>query len=222
MTANTLVWHSSAPDGLRGFTATAGSAGIVMGRRHSGEAFPVRLLRPEPTRVALVGGAWLAWLVAFRCLGAGARVEVTTATRSRWSALGGLAGAGDRLVIGGPNEDIRVSDGQSRPVVRIDDVGLGAPDHAGAPWETRLSVVPAVTETTAQLLAGANVVLLQRLSDDEAMICASSLHLPSTVETKLSQRHDDLLVVVVAGMARFVWYALTPTEEQLLGPPVRR
>ena len=41
-------------------------------------------------------------------------------------------------------------------------------------------------------------------------------------ETKLAQLHDDLLVVAIGGAARFLWYAVTPIEEQLLGPPGRR
>jgi hypothetical protein len=227
MSANALVWHATAPESLRFLSATAGPAGVVLGRDHAGELAPLRLLRAEPTRVALVGGAWLECLVAFRCLGVGARIEVTTATPARWSWLTGQAGAADRVAVGGAADDLRRHDrpaGGRQPVLRINDLGLAVPAEPTGlgPWETQLTVIPTLTATTAPLLPEANAVLMQRLSLDEAAVCGSTLHLPVDTETKLAQLHDDLLVVMVGGVARFLWYAVTPIEEQLLGPPGRR
>jgi hypothetical protein len=225
MTTTGLAWHAVAADGLGRLAATAGPAGVVLGRQHSGELAPVRLFRPEPTRVGLIGGSWLEWLVVFRCLGAGARVEITTATPSRWSGVGGLAGVPDRVTIrsaneagGGPGPAT-----SAQPVLRVNDVGLSAatePVELG-PWEALLTVVPTLTATAAPLLVEAHVLLLQRLSVDEAAVCASTLHLPPASETNLRQRHDDLLVVVIAGAVRYLWYAMTSIEEELLGRPRR-
>jgi hypothetical protein len=219
MTTTALIWHAAQPGGLRRLGTTVGPAGVVLGRQHSGELAPVRLFRPEPTRVTLVSGSWLAWLVVFRSLGVGAQVHVTTAAPARWSTVGGLAGLPDLVTVGAtpPTE----TPGSMRPRLWVNDVGLGAESAAVGPWETMLDVVPGMTPTAPNLLAEADVVLLQRLTPDDADVCASTLRLAAGMETKLSQLHDDLVVVVVAGAVRFVNVATTPTEEELLGPPRR-
>lgn len=224
MTATALTWHSSAPGSLARLGATAGSAGIAIGRQHSGDLAPIRLFRPEPTRVAIVGNTWLPRLVVFRCLGAGARVEITTAAPVRWADMGEVAGAADRFVVGGAiGRASDVAAGNLQPVLLVNDVGLGVGTDGVefGPWQTLLTVVPALTPTTAPLLAEANVVVLQRLGREEAEVCASTLHLSPDVETRLQRLHDDMVVVVISGLARFLWFATTATEEQLLGPPRR-
>jgi hypothetical protein len=108
-------------------------------------------------------------------------------------------------------------------VLRLNDVGLGGSTESVplGPWETLLTAVGTLTPTTAGVLTESNVVILQRLSRDEAEVCAATLHLAPEVETKLSQMHDDMLVVVVSGVPQFLWFATTPIEEQLLGQPRR-
>jgi hypothetical protein len=219
MTTTALIWHAARPGGLRRLGITAGPAGVVLGRQHSGDLAPVRLFRPEPTRVTLVGGSWLAWLVVFRSLGVGAQVHVTTAAPARWSTVGSLAGLPD-LVTVGPTPSA-ATPGIMRPRLWVNDVGIGAAGATVGPWETMLDVVPGMTPTTPAQLAEADVVLLQRLTPDDAGVCASTLRLAAGMETKLSQLHDDLVVVVVAGAVRFVNIAATSVEEELLGPPTR-
>ena len=220
MTATALTWHATAPNGLRSLAAMAGPSGVVMGRQHAGALAPVRLFRPDPTRIGVVGGSWLTALIVFRCLGIGARVEITTAMPSRWADMGQLAGAPDRVVIGMIGGTLP---GSMLPVLRVNDVGLGGgPDPLPlGPWESLLTAVGTLTPTSAGLLTESNVLIMQRLSRDEAEVCAATLHLSPDVETNLSQMHDDMLVVLVAGVPQFLWFATTPIEEQLLGQPRR-
>jgi hypothetical protein len=227
MATTALTWHATAPRGLRRLTAMAGPAGVVLGRQHSGALAPVRLFRPEPTRVGVVGGSWLTALIVFRCLGAGARVEITTAMPSRWADVGQLAGVPERFAVGasdiGRSLNGEVLSGSMLPVLRLNDVGLGGGTESVplGPWETLLTAVGTLTPTTAGALTESNVVILQRLSRDEAEVCAATLHLSPEVETRLHQMHDDMLVVVVSGVPQFLWFATTPIEEQLLGQPRR-
>jgi hypothetical protein len=225
MTATAMTWHSSPPRSLGRLTATAGSVGVAIGRQHTGELAPIRVFRPEPTRVAAVGSAWLPRLIAFRCLGAGARVEITTAAPVRWADVAGIAGTPDRVLVGGAiGRPTAVASSSLQPLLLINDVGLGGGGTESVPiggWQTLLTAVPSLTPAAAPVVAEANVVVLQRLSAEEAEVCVSTLHLSADVETKLRQLHDDMLVVVVSGVPHFLWFATTPTEEQLLGPPHR-
>jgi hypothetical protein len=223
MTAAT--WRAAPKTALNLLSATAGPAGVVVGRDHSGTIAPVRLLRPEATRVALVGGSWAARLLVFRCLAVGALVEVTTAAPPRWSALADAAGAGPRLTVlrAGEFREPPASMGSLQPLVHVNDVGLGRPVDRPAlgPWHTSMTVLPVLTPHTAATVGEANVVLLQRLGPEEADICVSTLRLPGATSVKLQQMHDDMLVVVVAGVPRYLWFATTSVEHEILGPAQR-
>jgi hypothetical protein len=218
VTATALTWHA-ARQGLRRLGADAGPSGVVMGRQFNGDVAPIRIFRQEPTRATLVGGPWLAWLVVFRSLGVGAQVYVTTATPARWSTVGSLAGVPDQVTVGGPPPPVAV--GAMRPRLWVNDIGLGSQDAALGPWESMLSVLPGITPTAHTLLAEADVVLLQRLSREDAEVCASVLRLPAGMEARLHQLHDGMVMAVVAGAPQFISLATTPIEEEILGPPRR-
>jgi len=240
-----VAWHTAAGASLGRLAATAGPAGLILGRDHAGEFVPIRLLRPEPTHAVLVGGAWAARLLAFRCLGVGARVDVVSGGWSNWTGFGERAGApgqltltsvspgfeagrlGDRrpptspefVVSGGPDD----SAGSMRPVLHIYDVGPGGPVErpALAPWHTQLVVLPHLTIHGAPVVAEADIVLLQRIDAEEAALCESLLRLPPDTSDRLQQMHDDMLAVLAPGADNYVWFAPTPVEYELLGAPHR-
>ena len=70
---STAIWHAGTTQSLSRLAAPAGPAGVVIGREHAGDLAPLRLFRPEPTRVVLLGGAWVGQLLVFRCIANGAR-----------------------------------------------------------------------------------------------------------------------------------------------------
>jgi hypothetical protein len=219
-----VIWRAVAKDSLRRLSAVAGPAGVVIGRDHSGALASVRLLRVQPTRAAIVGGYWAARVMAFRCLGAGAAVEVVTAAPGRWSGLAESDGSGRfRVIQAGQWVEPWMPQGSARPVVQINDVGAGrAPDRPPlGPWHTSLTVLSSLTSNTAGALADAEIVMLQRLTAAEADACVSALRLPGDAVAKLQQLHDDMVVTVVAGEPRYLWWATTSIENDAFGPAHR-
>jgi hypothetical protein len=237
----TVAWHATVGPALGRLVATAGPAGLILGRDHSGAFVPVRLLRPEPTHVVLVGGSWAAQLVAFRCLGLGARVNVVSGGWTNWTGFGDRAGAPGQLTLMpvGPafgvsrpeqrrsaaNEPPDPDDtaGSTRPLLHIYDVGPGGPVERTplAAWHTQLTVLPQLTIHGGPAVAEADIVLLQRLDAEEATLCESLLRLPPDTAERLQQMHDDMLAVLAPGADNYLWFAPTPVEYEILGGPRR-
>ncbi|HZN70519.1 MAG TPA: hypothetical protein VFC00_02380 [Micromonosporaceae bacterium] len=239
-----VTWHATPGRALGRLVATAGPAGLILGRDHSGAFVPVRLLRPEPTHVVLIGGSWAARLITFRCLGLGARVNVVSGGWSHWTGFGERAGAPGQLVLtsvgpgfdaGRPAERRFASSppvnepppdepaGSTRPVLHVYDVGPGGPVERPqlAPWHTQLTVLPQLTVHGGPVVAEADVVLLQRLDAEEASLCEQLLRLPPDTADRLQQMHDDMLAVLAPGADNYVWFAPTPVEYEILGGPHR-
>src|SRR5262249_58190303 len=63
-------------------------SGLLLGPDIDKRPAAVCLFRPEPVRVALVGGAWLSQLMLFRALTLGARVAIMTAQPDAWNGFG--------------------------------------------------------------------------------------------------------------------------------------
>lgn len=218
---SSLIWHATAPRALRRLNATAGPAGVVLGREHGGDLAPLRLFRAEPTRLVVVGGPWLAQLIVFRCVAVGAQVLVSTATPARWRDFAADAKVTSAVRVVGDSTPGPADHGLG-PVLHLNDIGAGSPDRGPlAAWQCQVTVLPALTANAADGLAEANAVVLQRLSTDEARVAAAVLHLTPPAETRLHQMHDDLIALVIGGVPRFLWLAATPTEEDLLGSPRR-
>jgi hypothetical protein len=213
-------WRAARPAALRRLVGAAGPAGLIVGRDHAGALAPVRLLRAGPTRLAVVGGSWLAGLLAFRALGVGALLEVTTGNPAWWAGFAEAAGATGQVAVVRSGEPSPVPPGLARPVVHLDDAGLGrAP--TGEPWHGWISVLTTLTGHNAHVTREADAVLVQRVTAEEADLCASTLRLPGDVAGKLQRLHDDMVVLLVGGQARYLWFATTAVETQLLGPARR-
>jgi hypothetical protein len=223
--SSAATWQATDLTGLRQVTATVGPVGVILGREHSGALVPVRLLRPEATRMVLVGGGWATRLLVFRCLAVGSVVVVTTMAPARWLSLAEQAGAAGRLQVQSPDTyaEAQVMPASVQPVLHVNDIGLttAAARPALGPWQTSLLALPVLTSQAASMLTEANVVVLQRLGSDEAEICANTLRLPPAAVTRLQQLHDEMLVLVIGGELRYLWFATTSIEDEILGPPQR-
>lgn len=217
------VSYAADPAALAGFPVDLASAGLVLGRDSEGRLVPVRMLRPEPTRVALVAGWSATRLLAFRALGLGARVVVRVAVDQRWADFGAWAtGLGDRVVAAPPGMEVPVTGGAAQPTLVIDDPSGAAVGRPPGPWETRLTVVHQVQQGTAGLLSAADLVLLQRLTPAEAQLVTATLRLPARTAELLPAMPEDMLAVIGGGADRYVWLCPTPTEQQNLGLTLRQ
>lgn len=196
-------------------------AGMVLGYDLDLATASIRLFRPEPTRVALVGGEWAFHVLALRALALGARVAVFTATPERWEGFGEWAtGRTGRVATFPPDQVVIVPASAHEPALLLYDVGLtGAPSTTPlGPWQTRLTVLRQLTTYGVPTLQESSVVMAQRLSKAEADLIASTMRLSSEAGAFMQTLTDDGLAVLIGGEERFVRFTLADVEKQLGSP----
>jgi hypothetical protein len=209
--------HLATPDAVATVALPVLSTGLVLGRDNQRALVTVRLFRPEPTRAVLVGGAWAAGLVAGRALAVGARM-VAACDVGLWQRRGEtLTRRPDRVTVLGVGP-VPVGE-PGRPVLVIDDAGAPGPEPG--PWQTRLTLLSELTEADARILPGADLVLMQRLTEPEALAATRALRLPPEVAGHLGRLTDDMIAVSGGDADGYAWLSVTPTEQAHLGPPQR-
>jgi hypothetical protein len=189
----------------------------------------VSVLRPQPTRLVVVGGLYLARQVALRAMATGAWVIIVTGRPDAWQLIAQAAGTGP--------------DGRPAPLVQIrqlaplelprasEDAPLLVVHDGGAvpqelfpprsPWHTTLYVLPYLHPQAEGTAVNADLVLLQQLPAAQAQLAARIWQLPAAMAAQLSALTDD----GVAALGPDLWLPLrlvtTPAEREILGP-VRR
>jgi hypothetical protein len=200
--------------------ATVG-AGLILGADRHHAPVSVRLFRPEPTRVTLVGGAWAGRLVAFRAFAVGARVAVITGEPQAWQEFGHRAtGRPDRVTVIAPQQPLTLPGSAQQPVLVIDEFG-GSPQALG-PWQTQLTIVRQLDPSGASLVQDCDLVILQRLRGDEASVAGRALRLPGASTQFLQVMADDMVALVADGADRYISFAQTDVEREHTGAAARR
>jgi hypothetical protein len=198
--------------------------GLILGADRERRPVPVRVFRPEPTRITLVGGTWAAQLVAFRALALGVRVVVLTVEPTFWHGVGERAtGRGDRMGVLTGEQQIAVSGTAQQPILIIYDLGLSGPTNP-APlggWQTQLTVLRQLDHTGVPPVQECHLVMLQRLGDAEAALAGSALRLSEQSVRLLQVMEDDMLAMLGGGADRYVWVAQTDVERRYTGAPRR-
>jgi hypothetical protein len=202
-----------------------GAAEIVrelrLGSDRDGAAVTFRPFRAGAASMVLVGGRWAAHFLIWRALQAGARVLVITDDPVPWqefvtrtledpTLVRVLTPAGHRDAVAG----------LSGPALIVDDAGA-LPDSPTGVQQTVLTLLPSLTPDRAGTLAGASLVLLQRLTAEEAAIAASALRLSDRSTALLQRLEPDMLGSIGGGGNRYIWLSLDQIEQGLLGPAVR-
>ncbi len=215
--------HVGPVEQLSALRVAAAPAGLVLGRDAQRAVVPVRLFREEPVRLTLIGGAWLASLIAFRALAVGARVVVSTAAADRWNPLVRAAQGCDRLAVLVGEQPVEVAAGWASPVLLIDDFGPAGPTQRAplAPWQTRLVVLPRLTPAGTAVTGSATLVLAQRLTAGEAAAAADLLWLSDETAGLLQAMHDDMIALIGGGADRYLWVSPTAIEVHFFGAPHR-
>ena len=217
--------HTITRDGLR--RVAAGSpvgAGLLLGRDQRQMAVPVRIFRPEPVRVALIGGVWAAQLLVFRAFALGARVVVVSTEPHAWAGLGERAtGQYNRFAVTADDQG-GVPPGTAQvPTLVVYDLGMTGPAASPAlgAWSTQLTVLRQLDRPGTVALQEADMTLLQRLGGDEATVAAAALRLSPHTGQFLQFMADGMVALLGPGEDRFVFLAQTVVEQQYVGPPRR-
>ncbi|MEH1130716.1 hypothetical protein [Micromonospora sp. CPCC 206061] len=216
--------HTASRSALAQLRIASPGTGLILGADRQQGPVSVRFFRPEPTRIALVGGAWAGQLVTFRALALGARVAVVTADPQAWQGFGERAtGRGDRVAVLSAEQPLAVTASAQQPILVVYDLGqLGAtaPQPLG-PWQTQLTILRQLSQPGVPSIQDCNLVMLQRLGSTEAALAGSSLRLPAASTQFLQVMADDMIALVGDGAERYIWFAQTDVERQYSGAPRR-
>ena len=217
------------PDLLDALSPLADRGGMVLGSGPHDEPLSVSVLRPQPTRLVLAGGLYLARQVALRAMATGAWVVVATGRPAAWQVLTRAAGEGPdghpaplvqvrRLA---PVELPRAS--EDAPLLVVHDGGA-VPQELFAPrspWQTTLYVLPYLHPQAEGTANSADLVLLQRLPMDQAQLAAAMWRLSPPMMNQLAALPDDGVVALGPDLWLPLRLVTTPAEREILGP-VRR
>jgi hypothetical protein len=217
------------PDLLDALSPLADRGGMVLGSGPCDEPLIVSVLRPQPTRLVLVGGLYLARQVALRAMATGAWVVVATGRPAAWQVLTRAAGEGPdgrraplvqvrRLA---PVELPRAS--EDAPLLVVHDGGA-VPQELFAPrspWQTTLYVLPYLHPQVEGSANNADLVVLQRLPMAQSQLAAQIWRLNPLMTDQLAALPDDGVIALGPDLWLPLRLVTTPAEREILGP-VRR
>ncbi|MEV6932783.1 hypothetical protein AB0M46_50985, partial [Dactylosporangium sp. NPDC051485] len=217
-------WHEVSAAVLGQVRGGTGATGLMLGVDYQRQPVPIRIFRPEATRVTLVGGLWAQRILVFRALALGARVIVMTGDPRPWQGLGEWAtGMNDRLALWNDPRPPSAPASARQPLLIVTDVsqvGFGARPDLG-PWQTQVTVVRKLGAEHAHTLQGCDLVMLQKLSRQEAAVAGSALNLTEGGTGLLQEMTPEMLALMGGGANRYVWLSPTSVERQYHGEPQR-
>lgn len=216
--------HTLGLEHLASVGLPVGDDGVIIGVDAREQPAVLGLNRPTPLEVVLVGGLWLAQVLALRAAATGARVAVETGRPQVWTTLAQAAGGGQQCVT--LHEVGRVpplGPSVGSPVLILRDAG-GRPPRGrvtAAPWQSVLTVLPFLGPAAARFLESATVVGVQRVSPDEAALIARTMTLPGQDAAALPTLGDEFALWCTRAHRQFVMTRPTDAETGLLGTPRR-
>jgi type VII secretion protein EccE len=212
-----------AADVLDGLELPVGSSGLMLGNNRHGVPVIARLFRPEQTRALLIGGVRCAQLVALRAMALGARVVVQTARPHAWEPfVRGAAVPGESIAVVPPGRALEIPPGTAlHPLLVVVDVGPVGPDtRPGLGWQATLVVRDEFLAADVDVASRADLLVLQPLRADEAMLAGATLGLGDAAQW-LTRIRPDMVGVVNRRAVRWAALSTTSIETQLIGPPAR-
>lgn len=216
--------HLVDADALSRLTLPVGDDGLILGVDPANQPAVLGLSRPTRLDIVLVGGAWMAQVIALRAAAIGARVAVETARPQLWSPMAQAAGGGQpcvtvhqvrRLAQQGPSP--------ASPVLIIRDLGTRPPRSriTSAPWQSVLTLLPYLGPTAPRLLANADIVGVQRISPQEAEVVGKVMRLGQDNVAALPSLSDNVALWATQKHQQYVMTQPTDAETGLLGAPRR-
>jgi len=208
--------HLADAGALAAFAGHAGG-GLVVGLDRHRTPVVLRAFRPEPTRMAVIGGIRCAQLLTVRAMGVGARVFVETGRPDAWADFAQrFALRSDDLtvgVVGAFSTRPAAPASPDRPRLVVVDAGYPVAVASTVGWQTTLVLREELTERDADLFT-ADVAIVQRLTEAEASIAARAL--PAQVREWLPRIAAEMVAVVGGQGLRWAMLAPTTIERRLL------
>ncbi len=185
--------------------------GLMLGRGVDDTPLTIRLFRAGPTTLALAGRLWLGQLVALRAAAVGARVVVRTGRPRQWAPLAEATAGANPLAIVEPEFDGPVGAGMTTPVLHLVDAGTTRPPRLTlGPWQSQLTLLPALTMVAMPVLLDADLVLLQRLTEAETRFLPPTLGLTPEMVGHLLRMPDHGVTASGSGGTRYL--TVSPSE----------
>ncbi|WP_203928909.1 type VII secretion protein EccE [Virgisporangium ochraceum] len=203
--------------------ATAGGGGLMVGRDRHRAPVVVRVFRAEPTRMAFVGGLPAAQMLVLRMVALGAQVMVRTGRPGEWSRFVQHTGVGPgQVVFLAPGDPLGPPGRAGRPEAVVVDVGPVSWQQVdrGGNGRVVLIVRHELTAGDRDLLVGADVAVLQPLTEPEAAVAAPAVGAAES-EGWLSRISASMVAVVNCGVVRWATLEATTLELRTLGDPRR-
>jgi ESX secretion system protein EccE len=216
--------HLLTADELNALSLPVGDDGVVIGTDPNNQPAVLGLFRPRPVDAALVGGSYLAQLIALRAVATGARIVIETARPELWAALAQNAGGGQPVVAIVPVRRVgALGASAASPVLLIRDCGARPPRLAQpkTPWQTTLTLLPFLDPAYAAQLAGADLVALQRISPQESQLAGRVIRLGVEDVQALPGLPDELTLWSARHGRQYVYSMPSQLEAGLLGTPRR-
>lgn len=213
--------HLANAAAFTGLDLLAGGSGLVVGRNRQGSTVTVKLFRPEPTRLMLVGGVRCAQLLAFRAMALGARLCIQTAREQEWDAYLRRCAVGRESAAFVPPGTQLPPATPTEPQLVLVDTGPSTPDQMmDAPWRATLVVRDELAGWDVDTMLRSDIVLMQRLTVPESAVAADALGL-AEAQSWLPQIHPEMVGVISKGRLQWVLLSLTSTERSLIGSAAR-
>jgi hypothetical protein len=145
---------------------------------------------------------------------------VETARHQTWASVAQAAGGGQPCVTVHPVGRIGPQGASvAAPVLVVRDCGARPPRSrlSAGPWQTTLTLLPFLGPGAERLLAGADLVGVQRVAPQEATLAGQVLELPPGEVNALSTLGDGVTLWGNRRRRVFVMSGPTGAEAQLLG-----
>lgn len=212
--------HVVTADELAAISMPIGDDGVLIGTDPDAQPAVLGLSRPTAFDVVLVGGLWLAQVLALRAAATGARVGVETGRPQVWQQLAQAAGGGQQCVTVYPVGRVPAQGPSvSSPVVLIRDCGVRPPRGrvTSVPWQAVVTVLPYVSEHAPRWLAQAQLVGIQQISPQEIEVVRDTLGVPNEHLQHLPALHEAAALWCTRKHHKFVMTEPTDAETGLLG-----
>jgi hypothetical protein len=192
----------------------APESGILLGQRR-GKPVTLRLFRPQGTRIVVLGHQRGPQLVALRAAGLGARVEVATANRQHWQAIGTVS---RDLTIAAHGALLPSIGSPFRPILTVDDrAGESAPAGDAASWQCRMDLRAIPEPSGLAQYGGTDLLLIGQLPLSVASTLVQLYHLDPAMDSALAAMPVDGIAAIRKGSVQLMSVAETAAETATLG-----